>query len=218
MTSHDVVDVLRKITGIKKIGHGGTLDPFATGLLVLGIGRKATKMLGKFQKFDKEYLAKIKLGSTSDTYDREGKIQERKIEKIPTFEEVQSVINTFQGEIEQIPPPFSAKKIGGKKAYQFARKGILIKLKPQKIIIYEIKILRYAFPFLEIKVRCSSGTYIRSLAHDIGEKLGCGAYLEELQRTRIGKFSLKEAKNLEEINSKNWKDFLISIEEKNLFW
>lgn len=214
ITSHDVVEVLRKITGIKKIGHGGTLDPIATGLLIVGIGRRATKKLKEIQALNKEYLAKVRLGRVSNTYDREGKIQEMKIEKIPTFEEVQEVIKTFVGEIEQIPPPFSAKKINGKRAYQLARRGIMVKLKPQKIKIYDIEILKYSFPFLEIKVICSSGTYIRTLAHEIGKKLNCGAYLEELTRTKIGNFSIERAINLQHLDSKNWKKFLIQIEKE----
>lgn len=208
ITSHDVVNHLRKITGQRKIGHAGTLDPIATGLLILGIGRKATKKLSQFQKLDKEYIVKIKLGAISDTFDSEGKIEKKKVEKIPNLNEVEEVLKIFVGEIEQIPPSFSAKKIKGEKAYQLARKGLKIKLKPIKVKIYKIEILNYSFPYLEIKVLCSSGTYIRSLANDIGEKLSCGGYVEELRRIKIGNFSVEKAVKLDNLNSENWRNFL----------
>jgi tRNA pseudouridine55 synthase len=211
ITSHDVVDKLREITKIKKIGHAGTLDPFATGLLILGIGREFTKKLSIFQKKDKEYIATLKLGAESDTFDKEGKIVEKKIEKIPERKEIEEVLKNFLGEIEQIPPSFSAKKIKGKKFYELARKGIKVKPKPQKVKIYEISILEYKFPYLKIKVKCSSGTYIRSLANDIGEKLGCGAYVEELIRTKIGEFSIENAVELSKLTPQNWKIFLFKI-------
>jgi tRNA pseudouridine55 synthase len=209
ITSHDVVDKLREITKIKKIGHAGTLDPFARGLLILGIGREFTKKLSIFQKKDKEYIATLRLGAESDTFDREGKIVEKKVEEIPERKEIEEVLKSFVGEIEQIPPVFSAKKIKGKKLYELARKGIKVEPKPQRVKIYEISILEYKFPYLKIKVNCSSGTYIRSLANDIGKKLGCGAYVEELTRTKIGEFSIEKAIALSKLNSKNWRNFLI---------
>jgi len=126
ITSHDVVDELRKITKIKKIGHAGTLDPFATGLLILGIGREFTKKLSIFQKKDKEYVATLRLGAESDTFDRDGKIVEKPVEKIPEKEEIEKVLKSFLGEIEQIPPVFSAKKVRGRKLYELARKGIKV--------------------------------------------------------------------------------------------
>jgi tRNA pseudouridine55 synthase len=216
ITSHDVVDKLREITGVKKIGHSGTLDPFATGLLILGIGREFTKKLSVFQKKDKEYIATLRLGAESDTFDIEGKIVEKKVEKIPERKEIEEVLKNFLGEIEQIPPSFSAKKIKGKKLYELARKGIKIKAKPQKVKIYEISILEYKFPHLKIKVNCSSGTYIRSLANDIGKKLGCGAYVEELMRTKIGEFSIENAVELSKLTPKNWKSFLINLKSEQI--
>jgi len=209
MTSHDVVERLRKITGIKKIGHSGTLDPLARGLLILGIGRKFTKKLSFFQKKDKEYIATLKLGLVSDTFDKEGKIKKIEVKKIPKKKEVENILKSFLGEIEQRPPLFSAKKIKGQKLYQLARKGIKIKPKKEKVRIYQISILSYSFPLLKIKVKCSSGTYIRSLASDIGKRLKTGALLQDLLRTKIGKFSLKKAIKLEKINKNNWKKFLI---------
>ncbi len=209
-TSHDVIDKMREITKIKKIGHSGTLDPLASGLLILGIGRKATKKLNQFQKLDKEYLAKIKLGIISDTFDKEGKIKKIEYEKKPSLEEVKKVIQQFKGEIWQRPPLFSAKKVKGKKLYQLARKGIKIEPKKQKIKIYKIEIIKYNFPLLELKIHCSSGTYIRSLANDIGEKLKTGGCLESLKRTKIGNYSLENALKLDEITPQNWLKFLIN--------
>jgi tRNA pseudouridine55 synthase len=216
ITSHDVVEKLREITKIRRIGHSGTLDPFATGLLILGIGREFTKKLSVFQKKDKEYIATLRLGAESDTFDIEGKIVEKKVEKIPERKEIEEVLKNFLGEIEQIPPSFSAKKIKGKKLYELARKGIKIKAKPQKVKIYEISILEYKFPHLKIKVNCSSGTYIRSLANDIGKKLGCGAYVEELMRTKIGEFSIENAVELSKLTPKNWKSFLINLKSEQI--
>lgn len=210
MTSHDVVDKLRKITGIRKIGHAGTLDPIATGLLILGIGREATKKLADFQKLKKEYVAKIRLGVISDTFDIEGKIEKRKNIKIPSEKEIKNVLIRFLGKIKQVPPKLSAKKIKGKKAYELARKGIEVKLKPVEVEIYKIEILNYSWPYLEIKVNCSSGTYIRTLANDIGEKLDCGGLVKELKRTKIEEFSVKNAVFLSRVNSKNWQKFLIN--------
>lgn len=211
MSSHDVVLKMRQITQIEKIGHSGTLDPLATGLLILGIGKNATKNLSKFQKLDKEYIAKIKLGALSNTFDKEGKIKEIKVKKIPEKEDIEKILKNFLGKINQIPPPFSAKKIKGKKAYELARKNIKIKPEPIEIEIYELELLNYFWPYLEIKVHCSSGTYIRTLAQDIGEKLGCGGYLEELRRLKIGKFSVEKAVKIDKITQENWPQFLFQF-------
>ncbi len=210
ITSHDVVDRLRKITKVKKIGHAGTLDPFATGLLICGIGRETTKRLDIFLKQDKEYVAQLKLGFISDTYDREGKIEEKKGKK-PSLPEINKAVDGFEGETEQKPPMFSAKKIKGKKLYQLARKGIEIELKPHKVVIKKIEVLNYNYPVLEIKVSCSSGTYIRSLANDMGEKLKCGAYLQELCRTKIGQVSLEQAVKLSALTPENWPNLLFDF-------
>jgi tRNA pseudouridine55 synthase len=208
ITSHDVIDALRKITGIKTIGHSGTLDPLAEGLLVVAIGRPFTKFLSSFQKQDKEYIADVYLGAFSDTFDKDGNIVRKKYIKIPSQEEIKENFKKFVGVIEQQPPPFSAKKINGVKAYQLARKGILIALKSQRIQIYDIAVLAYHFPMLNIKVKCSTGTYIRSLVNDIGQTLNCGAYLEALKRIRIGFFSIDQAVSLSEITAYNWRNYL----------
>jgi tRNA pseudouridine55 synthase len=203
-TSYQIVEFFKKRTK-KKVGHGGTLDPLAEGLLILGIG-EYTKELNKFLKESiKTYIAEIVLGARSTTYDREGKIYPND-ERInyPNTDRIKEVINSFIGEIEQIPPPFSAVKIKGKPAYLLARKGEKVELKPRKVKIYEIKILNYNWPTLEIEVTSSSGTYIRSLANDIGEKLGCGGYLNDLKRTRINEFKVEQALTFEDIEN----DFL----------
>lgn len=210
-TSHDVVAEMRKITGVKKIGHSGTLDPFSTGLLILLIGQEATKQQKKFLLLDKTYWAKIRLGATSDTYDLTGKITENKVEKIPEIDKIKEVVRKFVGEFEQTPPAFSAKKIKGKKAYELARQGKKVELKPKRIEIYELEVLSYQWPYFELRARVSAGTYLRSLAHDIGQKLGSGGYLENLIREQIGPFNLKEAIDLEKITSGDWQNYLISL-------
>jgi tRNA pseudouridine55 synthase len=210
-TSHDVVDKLRKITGIKKIGHAGTLDPFATGLLILLIGKDATKQQSFFLHLDKTYWTKIRLNATSDTYDLTGKIEEAKIKKIPNINKIKEITNNFIGELQQIPPPFSAKKIKGEKAYELARQGKKFELKPQNIKIYSLEILNYNWPYLEIRVNVSSGTYIRSLAYDIGKCLGVGGLVDNLKRESIGEYRIEQAVGLDKLTSENWQSHLLAI-------
>jgi tRNA pseudouridine55 synthase len=212
MTSYEVVEQIKRITGIKKVGHSGVLDSFASGLLIIGINREATKKLNEFLKMDKEYVAVFRLGKESDTYDRDGVIKENLVTKIPTLEEIKKCLATFEGEIEQIPPPYSNKKINGQRARDLIQKGLTVILKPQKIKIYQIEILDYKFPDLKIKISCSSGTYIRSLAHDFGLKIKTGAYVEKLTRTKIGKYELKEAIDLSLLNKDNWQDWLKKLD------
>jgi len=209
-TSYQIVEFFKNRTK-KKVGHGGTLDPLAEGLLILGIG-EYTKELNKFLKESiKTYIAEIVLGARSTTYDREGKIYPNDDRIIyPNTDRIKELINSFVGEIEQIPPPFSAVKIKGKPAYLLARKGEKVELKPRKVKIYEIRILNYNWPTLKIEVTCSSGTYIRSLANDIGEKLGCGGYLNELKRTRINEFKVEEALTFEDIEN-NFLEFYAKV-------
>lgn len=207
ITSFDVIRRLRKITGIRKIGHAGTLDPLATGVLVLAFS-KMTKRLKFLTGLDKEYEAEIKLGAISDTYDAEGKIEEkvksqalpigRQDLKVAGERDIKEVLKTFTGEIKQIPPKYSALKVNGRKACDVMRKGGDIDLKPRDVKIYKIMLLEFSWPILKIRVSCSSGTYIRSLAHDIGQKLGCGAYLNELRRTKVGEFTLDQAVELDD--------------------
>lgn len=189
-TSFSLVSLLRRRLGVKKIGHAGTLDPFATGVMVMLIGRSYTRLSDQFLLKDKEYIGEAVLGAVTDTYDSEGVISPYS-DEIPTFEQIQKVINEFQGEIEQVPPMFSAKKVNGKKLYDLARKGVEVERVPNKVHV-NIHLLSYQYPLLQFKVLCSKGTYIRSLAHDIGLKLGCGAYLNNLQRTKSGTFELTD--------------------------
>ena len=211
ITSFAVIEYLRKITQIKKIGHAGTLDPFASGLLIIGIGREATKLLGNFLKKEKIYLAEIEFGKITDTWDSEGKIIFKKQNLTPlSLEKIKKTLSSFIEEIYQTPPKFSAKKIKGKRAYELARVGKEVKLPSQKVKVFYIKILKYQWPILKIETKVSSGCYLRSLAYDIGKKLGCGAYLKNLKRIQIGKISLKEAVPLKKLNSSNWQKFLVS--------
>lgn len=207
LTSFGVVArVRRKLTqeiGRKiKVGHAGTLDPFATGLLILLIG-KATKKAEEFLKLDKVYEATIRLGALSTTGDPEGEIQEsKKLTNPPLRTKVEIVLKSFVGKIEQTPPSFSAIKISGQRAYKLARRGEKIQMPTRKVQIYEIKILEYSYPILKISCHVSSGTYIRTLAEDIGKKLGVGAYATQLRRLKIGDWTVKEAKTLEELEIK----------------
>lgn len=208
-TSHDIIDQLRRVTGIKKIGHAGTLDPFASGLLIVAVGREATREIGKFVKLDKEYIAMLYLGATTDTYDRTGKQLEVRSKKLEVkINRVEEVLEKFIGKQEQVPPMFSAKKVGGKKLYKLARQGIEVERKPAPIEIYDIKILKYKWPLLKMKVLCSSGTYIRSLAHDIGKELDCGAYAQELERIAISGLRIDKAISAATLDQRNWVKFI----------
>lgn len=199
ITSHTLVNRLRKFYGIKKIGHAGTLDPFATGVLILLVGRASTKRSDEFMKQDKIYRTKLKLGFISDTYDKDGVIQEYNVKKTPTRVEIDQIIASFVGEISQIPPMYSAIKINGKKMYELARKGQTIDIPPRLVNIYNITILDYTYPYLTLDITCSSGTYIRSLGYDIGMKLQTGAYLETLARIKSGEFSIENCYNLDNL-------------------
>lgn len=202
-TSFDVVakirGMLRAKTGEKvKVGHSGTLDPFATGLLIILIG-KYTKRQDEFMKLDKVYEATLELGKTSTTGDPEGKIVESTESRVPSIEEVQATLKRFTGEIEQTPPIYSAIKIGGKKAYELARAGKPVELKSRKVTVYSYENVEYDYPTLKFTVKVSSGTYIRSLAADIGEDLGCAAYLTGLNRQSIDSYQLKDAASLDSL-------------------
>ncbi len=185
-----------------KVGHTGTLDPFATGLLIL-LANKATKLSNQFLKLDKWYEATICLGKTSTTGDPEGEITEQNTEKIPTLEEVKAVVNQFVGQITQTVPVFSAVKINGQRAYQLARRGEAVSMPTRQIEIYAIEILSYNYPELVIRTHVSSGTYIRTLGEDIGKALGVGAYLTALRRTQIGDYQIKNAVKLSDFMSEN---------------
>lgn len=188
---------LTKQAGRKiKVGHCGTLDPFATGLLILVSG-KNTKRAGEFSGLDKEYEATIYLGARSSTGDPEGEI-EQVSDRQPSLSEIKKVISEFVGKVTQTPPVFSAIKINGRRAYQLARQGREIDMPSRQVTIYDINIENYIYPYLIIKTKVSSGTYIRSLAQDIGEALGVGAYTTQLRRLSVGEYSVSEAKSLED--------------------
>ncbi len=189
-TSFYLVSVLRKIYQIKKIGHAGTLDPFATGVMIYLVGRSMTKLSDHFLCQDKEYEALLHLGIETDTFDCEGE-QTPLSNRVPTLEEIKQCIDHFQGEMMQTPPMYSAKKVGGKKLYELARKGITIEREAKPITI-KTTLLSYEYPFVKIHVSCSKGTYLRSIAYDMGKHLGVGAHLTELTRTRCGPFHLHE--------------------------
>lgn len=205
-TSFDVVNYIRKQARLKtgnkniKVGHAGTLDPFATGLLIVGIGRAATKRLDEFKGMKKTYVATVHLGATSDTYDVTGKIEiivNR--QQITDKKTIVPILQSFIGIQLQTPPMHSAKKIGGQRLYKLARQGKVVERQPNEIEIYQINLLEYKWPLLKIEVTCSAGTYIRTLAYDIGEKLGVGAYCEALERTAIGEYKLDRAVTIDKI-------------------
>lgn len=194
-TSFFLVHLLRKKLGVRKIGHTGTLDPFATGLMVLLVGRRYTKLAEQLQQSDKTYVAELFLGKTTDTYDCEGK-ETAQSSHIPSKEQVESALLCFQGKVEQIPPMFSAKKQSGKRLYQLARQGKEVERAPVSIHL-STEFLEYAYPYLRLRIACSKGTYIRSIAHDLGQALGCGAHLTALRRTLSGAFTVEEALSVE---------------------
>lgn len=199
ITSHDVVDKVRRITKERRVGHSGTLDPFAEGVLVVAVSRESTKQLQKLLKSDKEYIALIELGKESTTGDPEGKITIIKEKINISKKDIEKVLPKFTGEIEQTPPIYSAIKIKGVPSYKLARKGKAVNLKKRKVTIHSIEILSFNSPFLELKITSSSGTYIRTLSKDIGEELGVGGYVKELKRTRVGAYSIEDSKTLKEI-------------------
>jgi len=192
ITSFDVVKIARKKVGVRKIGHAGNLDPHATGLLILGIGR-ATRFIPFIMDLDKEYIATIELGTFTDTLDVTGEVIDRK--PVPEFtkEELQNVLRNFLGEIEQVPPSYSAIRIKGQRLYELAREGVYVTPKAKRVTIYNLEILDIRENEIELRVVCSKGTYIRALARDIGEKLGTYGIVKELRRTKIGPFTIEEA-------------------------
>jgi tRNA pseudouridine55 synthase len=201
-TSFDVVKKLKFTLKVKKIGHAGTLDPLATGLLILCTGKK-TKTIEKYQAQEKEYTGEFTLGFTTPSYDLETEPEFHSETSHLNLEDLKKATLHFTGEIEQTPPIFSAVKTGGKRAYSLAREGKEVKLKARVVTITEFDIIDFKENKVTFLVRCSKGTYIRSLAHDFGEKLGVGAYLSALRRTKIGDFSVQDAENLNEFVKNN---------------
>ena len=199
-TSHDVVAVLRRVTKIKQIGHTGTLDPFAEGVLPICIG-KATRLI-EYLNDDKAYIGTIQFGSSTTTYDTEGEIVKTS-DKVVTQEDVEDCLKYFRGEIEQLPPIYSAIKVNGKKLYEYAREGQEVKIEPRKVTIFELELINFDMQKqqAEVKIICSKGTYIRSIANDLGEKLGVFGHLIKLVRIKAGEFYVENSIKLEDLNT-----------------
>ena len=199
-SSNQFLNQVRNAIGIKKIGHAGTLDPLAKGVLVVGIRREGTKQLATAVAKEKEYIATVDLGLTSKTEDREGldpNTPRRVPNPLPTTQEIQNVLPQFIGDIQQIPPTYSAVKIKGKEAYKRTRAGETLTMPPRQVTIKEIELIDYSWPLLTLRVVTGPGVYIRSLARDIGNSLGTGAYLKELERTRVGEWGTEKALTLD---------------------
>jgi tRNA pseudouridine55 synthase len=220
LTSHDVVQIVRRGTNIRRAGHTGTLDPRASGVLVILIG-PAVRLSEYVSASDKRYQAVVRLGVSTDTFDADGRIESTSPVNI-TEEQFEEALTHFVGEIEQIPPPYSAVKIKGRKAYEMAREGEEVDLIPRKIQVYNLELLEWAIPEAVIDVYCSSGTYVRSLANDLGENLGCGAHLVGLRRTKSGRFTLRDAVPLrklkEQFENGTWYQLLIPAAEALSDW
>lgn len=199
-TSMDVIRVVRKRSGIRKIGHAGTLDPLATGVVVVCIGRPATRTIDQLMATEKTYRATLNLAATSETDDAEGPVHPVEVDRQPTLKEIHEILaQHFTRTIMQIPPRHSAIKVDGQRAYKLARKGAQLKLRPRPVIIHEIKIEAYEFPHLILNIRCGKGTYIRSLARDLGQALEVGGYLTDLCRTAVGQYKIVDAIRLDDI-------------------
>jgi tRNA pseudouridine55 synthase len=222
LTSHDVVQIIRRGTGIRRAGHTGTLDPRASGVLVVLVG-PAVRLSEYVSASDKRYQATIRMGSSTDTYDAEGVVTRPTVPVDSITEDrFTEVLEQFIGEIEQVPPPYSAVKVKGKKAYEMAREGEEFDLAPRRIKVYSLDVLEWAPPEVVIDVYCSSGTYVRSLANDLGNALGCGAHLVGLRRTKSGRFTLRDAVPLrrlqEAFDAGDWYRHLIPAAEALADW
>ena len=198
ITSHQAVSKVRRISGIRKAGHAGTLDPLATGVLLVCTG-EATKITRFLSDLDKEYVVVVKLGETTDTYDAEGAVTAKSEGFSLEKEDIERILPRFRGTIEQIPPMYSAVKMGGKPLYKLARKGVTVEREKRLVTVHEITITGFSLPFVEMRVSCSKGTYIRSLCSEIGEVLGIGAHITALERTRIGNFSIVDSLTLDDV-------------------
>ncbi len=220
MTSHEVVQIIRRGTNIRRAGHTGTLDPRASGVLVILIG-PAVRLSEYVSASDKRYQAVIRLGANTDTYDSDGKVTSTNPIEV-TEEQFETELKKFIGEITQTPPPYSAIKMQGRPAYEMAREGEEVEMQPRIINVYSLDVLEWAPPEVTVDVHCSSGTYVRSLAFELGEKLGCGAMLTGLRRTKSGRFTLKDAvplrKLIESFDNNSWYKFVIPAAEALAEW
>ena len=207
ITSHDVVQHVRRKFRMQQVGHAGTLDPLATGVLVVLLGR-STKLFNQFVDMDKAYRATLILGTATDSADIQGKVLARSPYEHITREQMEEVFRRSASETEQVPPMVSAVKVQGKKLYQLARKGIAIERRARPIKIHSLELKDFSPPQVQFYLECSKGTYVRQLAEDVGKKLGCGACITQIERTKVGPFHIAEAVNLEEIDERhirNWK-------------
>jgi tRNA pseudouridine55 synthase len=207
MTSHDVVSLMRRLTGIRRIGHTGTLDPLATGVLLLCIGR-TTRLSEYLIGQDKQYEVAIRLGQETDSYDAEGRIVAEK-PVTADKEAIETALNHFRGPISQTPPMFSAVKVDGQPLYKLARKGIESERPSREVTIYNLELLDWNLPELRLSINCSSGTYIRSLAHDLGQLLDCGGHIIALRRTAVASFTVEKAVKLDTMTAENWTENLL---------
>jgi tRNA pseudouridine55 synthase len=199
MTSHDVVSRVRRKLNMRRVGHAGTLDPLATGVLVMLLG-KSTKLFDRFVAFDKAYAATLRLGTQTTSADITGEVIESKPFEHINRLQIENVLNGFLGESEQMPPMVSAVKYKGERLYKLARKGIIVERPARKIRIDVLKLIDYQLPEVKFYLECSKGTYVRTIAEDVGSKLGCGACITQIQRTKVGIFSIENAVKLEELN------------------
>lgn len=213
-TSMSMVNLVRRKSRKAKTGHAGTLDPLATGVLVLGIG-KMTKRLGEMMITDKRYTTVINLSAVTDGHDAETEPIPVEIQKIPSQEEVTRAVLSFQGDIDQVPPSLSAVKVDGRRAYAIARKGGEVKIKSRKVMVHDIQVTSFSWPIVTIDIACAKGFYVRSLARDLGEVLGTGGYCTEINRTAVGPFLIENAKQLEQLPEWLTQQDLISLEELN---
>jgi len=208
LTSHDVVSRVRGLARLRRVGHAGTLDPLATGVLVVALGR-ATRLLEYVTGLPKTYEAVVRLGQTSTTYDAEGELTPpRQLPELPA-EALDQLLDQFRGPISQVPPMYSAVKREGRPLYELARQGVSVEREPRQVIIYDLQLRDWSPPDLRLRVECSAGTYIRSLAHDLGQALGTGGYLAALQRTAVGSFKLANAVALDTLSAENIVQFLL---------
>jgi len=221
LTSHDVVQIVRKGTGLRRAGHTGTLDPRASGVLVVLIG-PAVRLSEYVSASDKRYQATTQLGTTTDTYDSEGRTTSSSEINDITEELFENTLKKFVGEIEQVPPPYSAIKVKGRRAYELARRGEKVELKPRSIHVYSLDLLEWVPPEAVLDIFCSSGTYVRSLAHDLGKELGTGAHLIGLRRTKSGRFTLRDAIPLRQLQDSfiagDWYKYLIPAADALRDW
>jgi len=206
MTSHDVVDCVRKKFRMRRIGHAGTLDPLATGVLVILVG-KGTKLFDQFVGFDKTYRATFLLGQRTTTADIQGDLIEQRPYEDITQERVRRVFETFLGEGEQVPPMVSALKQNGRRLYDLARQGVEVKREPRAIRIDTIDLMRFEPPYVEFLFACSKGTYVRQFAEDVGEVLGCGACICQIERTQVGPYTIRESVALDDVTEKHVREF-----------